>query len=171
MDDEMMAPVMGLPYRILVTGWRFWPREAAYVVHKTLRYVAGLSLAYAQPVVVREGQCPYGGVDDYAYEWATLHAAGGVEPDRMPANWTQFGKAAGPLRNQDMVNKGLDICLGFPGPPVRKYSGTVDCMNKAHKAGHLVVSVPWVDWFLTEPTRFNAASYVDTARAVQGHLF
>lgn len=157
-------------YRILVTGWRFWPREAAYVIQGMLDVVSAPSLAAGQEVLVREGQCPYGGADDYANEWAVVHASPLVHADRVPAAWDVYGRVAGRRRNQAMVDRGNDICVGFPGPPARKNSGTLDCMRRAGKAGILVVAVPWTDWFLTDPERFDPAPYVDLART-QDQLF
>lgn len=156
------------PYRILVTGWRFWPRPAAHVVRSTLTAVAAPALLAGQPVVVVEGKCPRGGVDEYAFEWATFHAPNNVQPLRMPAHWDLHGKAAGPIRNQDMVNRGADICLGFPGPPTLKPSGTEDCMNRAREARILTIPVPWAEWFTTDPGRFKAQAYLSAFTPMLG---
>lgn len=147
-----------LPYRIQVTGWRHWPRTASYVVHAVLAELARDALRTGQPVMVRDGQCPYGGVDDYAYEWSQYTS--GVSGQRVPAQWAEFGQAAGSIRNQAMVNMGADVCAAFPGPPTLKYSGTQDCADRARKAGIMVVTVPWAEWFGEEPTRFNPCIYV-----------
>lgn len=131
-------------YRILVTGWRAWPREASYVVHQTLFDAVRADPEFGRHVVVVDGECPYGGVDEYAYEWACAHPAH-CTSERVPAQWKQFGKAAGMMRNQVMVDRGADICLGFPGPSSR---GTIHCMERARAAGIPVVSVAWDDSFL-----------------------
>ena len=55
-----------------------------------------------------------------------------------PAEWHLYGKAAGHIRNQDMVSSGPDICLAFP---VGKSTGTRDCMERARKAGIQVINV------------------------------
>src|SRR6266851_576424 len=56
------------------------------------------------------------------------------EIERYPADWAKYGKAAGPVRNQEMVDAGADICLAFfqPGAANR---GTADCVSRAEKAG------------------------------------
>jgi len=156
------------PYRILVTGWRFWPRPAAYVVRSTLAMVAAPALLAGQAVVVIEGKCPRGGVDDYAFEWAMSHVDSNVHSIRMPAQWDLFGKAAGSRRNQDMVDRGADICLGFPGPPIRKTSGTTDCMTRASAAGIAVVPVPWAEWFTTDLERFKPRTYLNALSPMLG---
>lgn len=57
--------------------------------------------------------------------------------ETMPANWAKEGRpAAGPLRNQRMVDKGPDVCLAFPLLPVAwERSGTMDCAKRAINAG------------------------------------
>lgn len=146
------------PYRIQVTGWRYWPRAGSFVVHAVLAELARDALRTGQLVVVRDGQCPYGGVDDYAYEWAQYTS--GVAGQRVPARWSELGKAAGRIRNQTMVDMGADVCAAFPGPPTLKYSGTQDCADRARKAGIIVVTVPWAAWFAEEPTRFRPSTYL-----------
>lgn len=55
-----------------------------------------------------------------------------IEPH--PPLEAKFGRwpAAGPRRNEHMVELGADVCLAFP---CRRSKGTVDCMQKAWKAG------------------------------------
>ncbi len=139
-----MSEPSSFPYRILVTGWRDWPRSAAYVVHHALTVASAEPLSSGRIVLVVEGQCPYGGADEYAFEWAEAHRPL-VIPERHPAPWKQLGKAAGFYRNTHMVNLGADVCLGFPGPPRAdgKRSGTQHCMDEAKAAGITVVTYPW----------------------------
>lgn len=148
MDQEagqlIQTPLPGLPFRILVTGWRDWPRAAAWKVWEQLELAVKELAADASLIIVTEGESPYGGVDDYAYEWAALNRPRTM-PDRHPANWARHGKAAGPLRNAEMVALGPDVCLAFPGPMSK---GTVDCMKKAEKAQVLVRTVEWDPAFL-----------------------
>lgn len=68
------------------------------------------------------------GVDKLAEEWAR---------DRMvpytvyPANWDKYGPAAGPVRNQQMLDEGKpDKVIAFPGG-----KGTSDMIRRAQKAG------------------------------------
>lgn len=50
----------------------------------------------------------------------------------FPANWKEFGKRAGPIRNQDMIEQHPDLVLAFP---LKDSIGTWDCVRKAEKAG------------------------------------
>jgi len=49
------------------------------------------------------------------------------------ADWTAYGKAAGPMRNQAMLNhhRDIDLVLAFPAPDSR---GTWDMVERAVKA-------------------------------------
>ena len=114
--------------RILVTGWRDWPLGAAGFIESALSAAWPAGLDPGQLVVVH-GRCPYGGVDLYADRWARTCQ---VPIEEHPADWARHGKAAGMLRNSEMVKPGADLCLGFPGPGSR---GTWDCLRKAVDAG------------------------------------
>ena len=51
----------------------------------------------------------------------------------FPADWDKFGKGAGPIRNQQMIDEGKpDLVVAFPTKTSR---GTYDMINKAKKAG------------------------------------
>ncbi len=54
-----------------------------------------------------------------------------VDHESHPANW-EHGKAAGHIRNAEMVGLGADRCVGFPIGPS---NGTRGCMRLAEKAG------------------------------------
>lgn len=80
--------------------------------------------------VVIVGDCPTG-MDLIAREWATNNM---LSFEQFKADWDQHGRAAGPRRNQDMVNSGADVCLAFP-LVLHSWSGTMDCMYRADEAG------------------------------------
>lgn len=74
------------------------------------------------------------GADDLADQWAVLH---GVVPHIYKADWEGYGIAAGPIRNQKMLDEGKpDIVVAFPGG-----SGTADIVARARKAGVKVIEV------------------------------
>ena len=55
------------------------------------------------------------------------------------AQWSQYGRRAGPIRNQEMVDRNPDVCLAFP---LENSRGTADAMKRAKKAGILVKVFP-----------------------------
>lgn len=60
----------------------------------------------------------------------------GWETEPHPAHWHIHGNAAGPRRNQAMVDSGLDVLIAFSGG-----KGTADMVARALKAGVLVLEV------------------------------
>lgn len=56
---------------------------------------------------------------------------GWLEPEVHKADWNSFGKRAGSLRNQAMVDLGADLCLAFP---LEQSRGTWDCIQRAERA-------------------------------------
>lgn len=74
------------------------------------------------------------GADALAIEWAEVF---GVPFRIFPANWKEHGRAAGPIRNQRMIDEGKpDLVIAFPGG-----RGTADMVSRARKAGIEVVEV------------------------------
>jgi hypothetical protein len=56
---------------------------------------------------------------------------------RYPADWAIHGRAAGPVRNQRMLDEGKpDLVVAFPGG-----KGTADMVRRARSAGVAVRSV------------------------------
>jgi hypothetical protein len=74
------------------------------------------------------GHCPTG-ADHFADLWCALK---GVKCTRVPADWMKHGKAAGPIRNQMMVDQHKDAAflLVFPGG-----RGTANCVSAAVRSG------------------------------------
>jgi hypothetical protein len=57
----------------------------------------------------------------------------GLEVVVFPANWSRYGKAAGPIRNQQMLDEFKpDLVLAFP---ILTSVGTYDMIMKATRAG------------------------------------
>lgn len=116
-----------LAHVLIVCGGRSYPNRA--LVFRALDEVAR-----RLPVrVVRHGACQdrHGkilGADRWADEWAR---ARGLEVDSHPADWSQHGRAAGPIRNGEMLALGGVLAVAaFPGG-----SGTADMMRQARAAG------------------------------------
>jgi len=60
----------------------------------------------------------------------------GLNIEVHPARWDIYGRGAGPIRNQEMVDSGADLCLAFLMPGS---TGTADCIRRARKAGIPVI--------------------------------
>lgn len=68
------------------------------------------------------------GADSLAEQWAAVNW---VPTERYPADWTMHGKAAGPIRNRQMLKQGHpDLVVAFPGE-----GGTADMVAAAKAAG------------------------------------
>lgn len=68
------------------------------------------------------------GADSFAAEWAERF---GFALLKFPADWEAHGRAAGPIRNQRMLDEGKpDLVVAFPGG-----RGTADMVGRAKKAG------------------------------------
>lgn len=113
--------------RLLVTGSRDWSDEKS--VDTALEDAwRDLSVGGKRLVTLVSGNCPTG-ADAIAERIWEAH---GFPIERHPADWETHGKAAGPLRNRQMVDLGADLCLAFPLPSSR---GTQNCMSLARAAG------------------------------------
>lgn len=74
------------------------------------------------------------GADRLAEEWADTW---GLRKRIYPADWERHGKAAGPIRNQRMIDEGKpDLVIAFPGG-----RGTADMVSRAKKAGIEVLEI------------------------------
>lgn len=68
-----------------------------------------------------------GGADYWAMRWA---AARHLTCDTIKADWTKYGRAAGPYRNMKMLSEGHpDMVVAFPGG-----RGTQDMVARANRA-------------------------------------
>jgi hypothetical protein len=75
-----------------------------------------------------------GGADRLARAWAECEGKAAVT---YLAEWDKHGKAAGPIRNQRMLDEGRpDLVVAFPGG-----RGTADMVRRARAAGVPVMEV------------------------------
>jgi hypothetical protein len=66
---------------------------------------------------------------------ATFHArAMQIRVEEYKADWERFGKAAGPIRNQVMLDSGLDYAWGFHAN-IEQSKGTKDMALRLASAG------------------------------------
>lgn len=100
--------------------WAALDKERLAVPHDTLEVV--------------QGGAP--GADKIAREWCVARE---VPYFNVPAEWEKHGRAAGPIRNQKIVDKyELDKLLAFPGG-----RGTADMVFRAENACIPVQRIGW----------------------------
>lgn len=105
--------------RVLITGSRTWEDHAAIV--------AELARLQSADVVIHGG-CPTG-ADAITHE----HAMDlGLPVEVYRADWKTHGRAAGPIRNREMVATKPDLVIAFVTGESR---GTKDCIRAAEAAG------------------------------------
>lgn len=108
--------------RVLVCGGRdYVDASTLWGALDTLR----METPHDALTIIQGGAC---GADQMAREWCQSRH---VPFDNFPANWDKDGKAAGPIRNQRMIDHGKPLLvLAFPGG-----RGTEDMVRRAEVAG------------------------------------
>lgn len=103
--------------KILITGSRWWGDYST---------ICDALKEHGPGVVIEGGARGADNMARFAAEsmgWPTI---------QFPANWDKYGKSAGPIRNQEMIDQKPDVCLAFPLDESR---GTLHCMKAAERAG------------------------------------
>lgn len=110
--------------RILVCGGRDYDQIG--LVHRVLDQIAGIG-----DCIITGGAS---GADTLAFQWAYNR---GVATMVFQPQWHWYGKMAGPVRNQWMIDHGMPgLVLAFPGG-----KGTSDMVDRARKANIKVIEV------------------------------
>lgn len=112
--------------RVLVCGSRTFTRTN--IIYTMLD---GLYMRYGNDLVVIEGAAP--GADTAAEQWAVS-----CLPEdnhlRFPADWDRYGKAAGPIRNKQMLVEGMpDEVWAFVDKPLNDSRGTANMVGQAEE--------------------------------------
>lgn len=119
--------------RILVCGSRDF-NGGAYTdtqVYDKLTQIRNEYLGQCLPVVIQGWGS---GVDLAAAQWAEFFNYPFLT---VPADWDQYGKLAGPYRNQLMLDLGNpDIVIAFPGG-----KGTKDMKTRAEERGIEIIEI------------------------------
>lgn len=122
-----------MSYRVLLTASRSWTD------FHSIWSLLDLIHAEHPDMVLRHGAARGG--DWIAEMWA--HARR-VTSSSYPARWDRYGRAAGIIRNGEMVQAGADECLAF----IRDRSrGATDCADKAEAAGIPTTRILWSDLY------------------------
>lgn len=134
--------------RILVTGSRYIDAVSERLVRDVLNgvlmeidkpYALGSGDVRPDVVIVHGGAR---GVDSVAENWTINRHPHGITAERHSAEWDEYGKRAGMVRNGQMVSLGAHLCLAFP----RKVSpGTWNCIYQAVSAGIITRIYPLPD--------------------------
>lgn len=124
--------------RLLITGSRAhqWTPYDSHALLIAVREI--LEKTHELPVLIHGGAT---GADTDAARAGQRLLGLSIEVHR--ADWNTYGRAAGPIRNKEMVNLGAGLCLAFPDHPKGQGSqGTWNCIDLAHQAG-IPVLVVW----------------------------
>ncbi|MGB3846019.1 MAG: DUF2493 domain-containing protein [Sphingopyxis sp.] len=104
--------------RVLVFGGRDFNDESAVFRALDWHVIPGRD-------IVIQGGAP--GADRLAREWCRLYRC---RYENYPADWRRLGRAAGPIRNQQMIDEGRPTkAISFPGG-----RGTADMDRRARAA-------------------------------------
>lgn len=133
-----------MPYRILVCGGRAFADRA--LVFAALDIITPRTEPdrygndMPKDVTIIHGACQdrrgnLKGADAFADDWAVVNWCPVLE---YPADWDAHGRAAGPIRNREMLKAKPDLVLAFEGG-----RGTADMTAAARKAGVQVHEVRW----------------------------
>lgn len=161
-------------YRLLVSGWRFYPDSRRAIVVAALdAHLRDVQSRWpGRPVVLVHGAAT--GLDTIAAVWAARTP--GVTPEPHPADWARCGDdcpaephrktnkagyrycpGAGPRRNRLMASLGADWLIAFPGPRAGR-SGTRDMVKAAREAGIQPTVHEWDGRVVTEPLTTEGAT-------------
>lgn len=122
-------------YKVLVCGDRKWTD------YKLILTV----LEMLKPDVVIEGECRGA---DLLSKRAAIEL--GIPVEAYPADWKMYGKAAGPIRNRQMLKEGKPNLVVAFHDDINHSSGTKNMVNIAKKAGTKVSIVEHVNLNIKE---------------------
>lgn len=115
-------------YRVIICGSRHW-QDAAPIADLIARLPAGTT--------VMHGGAP--GADSLA---AHLAAARYLPVEAFPADWKNFGRRAGPLRNRQMLASGVDAVYAFRLPGSSPGTDDMIRIARAAKVPVKIVTIP-----------------------------
>ena len=115
--------------RIIVTGSRDFTDDD--LVNEALSDLFERYIDHSEFVLVHGGAR---GADTLASLWASHLKKYGVREEAHHADWGLHGRAAGPIRNKAMVDKGADLVVAFYKAGSGNV-GTKNCVAQAVLAG------------------------------------
>jgi ABC-type sugar transport system substrate-binding protein len=118
--------------RVLICGCRTYTDDVLFDV--IMIGLAARAKVLHEDLVIINGKAP--GADTLADVKAGQL---GVGTDPYPADWNRYGRAAGPIRNKQMLVEGQpDVVIAFLDRPEAESKGTRNMIEQSEKAGILV---------------------------------
>lgn len=114
--------------RILITGDRHWNDE------QLIRNWLSACSQFTSVTIVHGGAR---GADTIADKVAKEL---GYATACYPADWARYGRAAGPIRNAQMLDSHPDLVLAFH-PDLSRSRGTKNCVEEARRRGIVTIVV------------------------------
>ncbi len=121
--------------RVLICGGRDLCRHEAFNwlernLFDEISFATGCSVVTIDAIIHGGAK----GADQAADDWAKSE---NIKSICFPANWKKHGKAAGPIRNRQMIDQGRpDIVVALPGG-----RGTRNMINQADGEGIQIIEV------------------------------
>jgi hypothetical protein len=116
--------------KIVICGDRNWKSaELSGLIETWLLHVLQQYDFAAESVTILTGGCR--GVNQTAKEVALYL---GMQVQTFSAQWKKYGKAAGPIRNAEMIAQEPVLVLGFHRH-IENSKGTANCLKQAQEAG------------------------------------
>lgn len=120
--------------RVMVTGSRDWTNTTLITNELTAVLQSKEFKRSKGPVVLVSGACRTGADAIAEKVWHSF----GLDVEQHPAKWNELGLYAGLVRNQEMVESGVDLCLAF----IKNNSkGASHALRLAEEAG--VKTIVW----------------------------
>ena len=120
--------------KVLITGSREHPHVSIVSI-----VLGGLNLTRYDEVIVGDNDFTPNSVDLFTRAWCEAHE---IPCYVFEADWNEFGRAAGPIRNRAMVDQAPDVVFAFPCGRSR---GTRNCIKLAREAGIKVHVIETLD--------------------------
>jgi len=119
--------------RIIICGGRHF--DSYEKLESIVDGVVGTLNLSNEDIEIVSGHCA--GTDQLGEQYADKH---GIKCAVFPAEWKKYGRAAGPVRNSQMIDYAAasekPMVVAFVSP---KSKGTLDTVRKAEKKGFKVV--------------------------------
>lgn len=112
---------------IVVTGDREW--ESLETISEAFKWFLNHYKVTPEQVMVIEGEAR--GADKRC---RLVAEEMGMNVKALPAEWEKYGRAAGPIRNQSMLDFHPEVCLAFHDD-LENSKGTKDMVKRSKKFG------------------------------------